>query len=274
MSLKYDVPKIQGILKDFHNVTHIDSEIFDKDLHRIVGYGTCGPFCAVLRETECGRRECACSDRLVLERCRENKVPEIHVCHAGLLDIAIPILKEDTAVGYILFGHICNTQSFDQIFSRISWITDDYDRLKTEFSKLIYFDDFQVKSIVNLVTGITTLILSLDLIREESFTLMKQMTAYIEHHLQENLSVEVLCKEFHLSKNALYEHFRDNFQCTVSDYIVKKRMEKAKLLLSDSDLSIAEVAESAGIGDYTYFFKLMKKHTGNTPTQYRKEYRE
>lgn len=271
MNLKYDVPKLQEILKDFYNITHIDSEIMDKDLNYVAGYGTCGPFCKLLREIPCGRKECEYSDRLVLERCRDKKAPEIHVCHAGLLDIAIPILKDGEAMGYILFGHIRNEKSFDEIYQRVSWITDDSDRLKKEFSKLIYYDDSQVKSIVNLVTGITTMIISLDLIREEYFTMTKQVATYVEQHLAEEMSVERLCKEFHISKNALYDHFRDNYQCTVSEYITQKRIAKAKLLLVKTDLSLEEIAAQSGIGDYTYFFKLMKKYTGKTPTQIRKE---
>ena len=51
----------------------------------------------------------------------------------------------------------------------------------------------------------------------------------------------------------------------------KKRIAKAKQLLAETDLPITEIAAQSGIGDYTYFFKLMKKYTGKTPSQVRKE---
>ena len=50
------------------------------------------------------------------------------------------------------------------------------------------------------------------------------------------------------------------------------RMEKAKKLLLSTSLSVAEVAERAGYGDYRVFTKVFKKSEGVTPSQYRREF--
>lgn len=56
-------------------------------------------------------------------------------------------------------------------------------------------------------------------------------------------------------------------------YLTNIRMEQAKKLLS-TDLSIAEVSERSGYGDYRVFTKVFKKSEGVTPSQYRRDFLE
>ena len=58
---------------------------------------------------------------------------------------------------------------------------------------------------------------------------------------------------------------------TVLQYITLLRMDKAKELLLNSENSISEIAELLYYSDLTRFCKVFKKHTGQTPTQYRQQ---
>ena len=57
-------------------------------------------------------------------------------------------------------------------------------------------------------------------------------------------------------------------------YLTNNRMEKAKNLLLTTPLSVAEVSEQAGYGDYRVFTKVFKKNEGVTPSQYRRDFLE
>ena len=61
-----------------------------------------------------------------------------------------------------------------------------------------------------------------------------------------------------------------------SEYLIGKRIQKAKELLLDDKLSIEEVAEKVGYNDYFYFLKSFKKNTGihqvNTEKVWLKKY--
>ena len=57
-------------------------------------------------------------------------------------------------------------------------------------------------------------------------------------------------------------------------YLTNIRMETAKKLLLATSLSIAEVAEQSGYGDYRVFTKVFKKAEGITPSQYRRDFLE
>lgn len=55
-------------------------------------------------------------------------------------------------------------------------------------------------------------------------------------------------------------------------YLTSIRMERAKKLLLSTSLSIAEVAEQSGYGDYRVFTKVFKKTEGSTPSQFRRNF--
>jgi two-component system response regulator YesN len=56
---------------------------------------------------------------------------------------------------------------------------------------------------------------------------------------------------------------------TFRSYVLRARLERAKVLLSDEHVSITEVALMTGFGDLARFDKLFKRHTGLTPSAYR-----
>ena len=57
-------------------------------------------------------------------------------------------------------------------------------------------------------------------------------------------------------------------------YLTNIRMEKAKKLLLSTSLSITEIAQQCGYGDYRVFTKVFKKTEGSTPSQYRRDFLE
>lgn len=93
---------------------------------------------------------------------------------------------------------------------------------------------------------------------------------YIRKNIKEDITVKVLCSQFHISANHLYNIFRSNLDRTVTQYITEQRMNRAKELLLTSNDPVYAIAERVGIDNYTYFCRLFRKHNGFTPTQYRK----
>ena len=98
------------------------------------------------------------------------------------------------------------------------------------------------------------------------------ITRYLQEHLQEEISLSVLAEEFHLSAQYISQLFKNEIGVGFLVYLTSIRMEKAKKLLLSTSLSIAEVAEQAGYGDYRVFTKVFKKSEGITPSQYRRDF--
>ncbi|MBR3866265.1 MAG: response regulator transcription factor [Butyricicoccus sp.] len=92
---------------------------------------------------------------------------------------------------------------------------------------------------------------------------------YIDQHYQENLSLELLAEQAHLSSSYLSKLFKKEIGQNLSSYIHQVRIERAKTLLRTSNLKTYEIAEAVGISDPVYFSRLFKKATGCKPKDYR-----
>jgi len=88
----------------------------------------------------------------------------------------------------------------------------------------------------------------------------------------EEVSLSVLAEQFHLNPQYISQLFKNEIGVGFLAYLTNIRMEKAKKLLLSTPLSVAEVAERSGYGDYRVFSKVFKKSEGVTPAQYRRDF--
>jgi len=97
----------------------------------------------------------------------------------------------------------------------------------------------------------------------------KRITDYIEEHLAEDLSLAMLAAIVPMSEF----HFARLFKATIGEtpyrYITQRRIERAKVLLSVTQLSVAEVAYRVGFANQSHFTAQFRKLVGTTPKQYR-----
>lgn len=105
------------------------------------------------------------------------------------------------------------------------------------------------------------------------------ITVYTVNHLDTvpvflNISLSVLSEEFHLSAQYISQLFKNEIGVNFLSYLTSIRMERAKKLLLSSSLSIGEISEQLGFGDYRVFTKVFKKAEGVTPSQYRRDFLE
>ena len=98
------------------------------------------------------------------------------------------------------------------------------------------------------------------------------LTRYLQAHLTEEVSLSVLAEEFHLSAQYISQLFKSEIGVNFLAYLTNIRMERAKKLLLTTSLSIAEVAQQSGYGDYRVFTKVFRKSEGITPSQYRQDF--
>jgi len=93
----------------------------------------------------------------------------------------------------------------------------------------------------------------------------------VEHNLSnEHFSVEDLCKLIGISRIQLYRKVKALLNCSISDYILNRRLKKAKYYLGNEDYSIAEVSYMVGISSATYFSTIFKAKYGLTPSEFKK----
>lgn len=93
---------------------------------------------------------------------------------------------------------------------------------------------------------------------------------HIDRHFAEDVSLSSLSKQFNFSPQYIARKFKETYQTTVTAYITSLRIEHAKALLRQTEMTVAEIAERVGYADENYFGKVFKKQLNVSPLQYRK----
>ena len=103
--------------------------------------------------------------------------------------------------------------------------------------------------------------------------LIQKVINEINLHLDAPLSLKTLAAQCYISPSYLSNVFKQETGQTLTDYISRRRMERAARLLLTTNARVAMVAEEVGILDVNYFTKMFKSATGQTPTAYRRDKR-
>ena len=101
-----------------------------------------------------------------------------------------------------------------------------------------------------------------------------QVCAYIDAHYREEIHREELGELVFLNTDYLSRIFKKEKGISISNYIIQKRVEEAKKLLTQSTLPINTVSLYVGYSNFSYFTKMFKDNTGYAPLEYRRSFSE
>jgi AraC-like DNA-binding protein len=92
---------------------------------------------------------------------------------------------------------------------------------------------------------------------------------WLEKHYQEEVSLDRLAEETHLSKAYVSRVFRKETGSSLTDYLTARRIKEACKLLQTTDMPVELIGGRVGIPNSSYFIQLFKRQVGTTPLQYR-----
>ena len=101
--------------------------------------------------------------------------------------------------------------------------------------------------------------------------LVEHTIKYIHDNLSSPLSLEIIAEHLHISPSHLSRTFKKSCNESLTEFINKTRIEKAKDYLVHSDILTYEIAEKVGYNDAAYFSSIFKRYTGMSPTDYRQQ---
>lgn len=105
---------------------------------------------------------------------------------------------------------------------------------------------------------------------ESNIFSMSRSIRFLNENFTEQISIPVLAKMEAMCVTVYNKRFKKQMGMTPSKYIIELRMRMAIQLLETSNLSIKEISSTCGYANFNFFARLFKKHTGFSPTEYRK----
>ncbi len=99
--------------------------------------------------------------------------------------------------------------------------------------------------------------------------ILTETCKYIQENFHRPISIKELANNVSLSPSYFLKMFKKNANTTPTEYIISIRLSNAKQLLSESNLTIAQIAEACGFNDASYFSYYFRRCFGIKPSEYR-----
>lgn len=188
-------------------------------------------------------------------------------CPKGVYEYCRPVTRKDTVIAVIFIGNIL-TDSPEQKKRLCAHVGKSM--LQTMEQGFALED---CRRIADLLESYIQYLLDRygETTQNSSDVLMENIKSYIDENLLHDFSMEDLAAIFNYNEKYLGRLFKQKTGITVKEYCNLAKVEKAKALLAGSSMNIANIAACAGYNNVTYFNRVFKKATGQSPVEYRNE---
>lgn len=274
MISSFDKDALFNLIKDLYTVIGIRISIFDDEFNVVTEYPTVAPeICSLIRTTKEGRDACRKCDKDACERAKKMRAPHVYQCHAGINEAITPIQLNDGILGYAIFAHMLPDESSEiastEIINRCLKYGLSESDLKSAVKYLKTYSIEKIMASIRLLDAISAYLQIKKLADWKNEELAEQIQTHIDKNLDSPLCSDMICKTFYVSRTKLYQLSMKAFGMGIGQYITKRRIEKAKELLTSGLCSVSQTAKMTGFDDYNYFCKLFKKQTGKSPSSFK-----
>jgi len=238
------------------------------------------PLCRRVRSTSEGLARCEASNRLHFAEAARTRRPCRYHCHAGLVDIAIPVFAEGAHVATISTGQLLpsppGVEGFRAIRDRLRDLPLSEKALRKAYDRAPYLEEGKLDAAIRLLTFFVDYSVRMGLTlggmaaRLEHPRIASALR-YVEEHFRERLAVADVSREARLSPDHFSTVFRQATGRTFVAYVQQRRVEEAKVLLTATRKSITEICLDCGFTNLTHFNRVFRRWTDKSPRQYRNE---
>ncbi|MCR5410299.1 MAG: AraC family transcriptional regulator, partial [Lachnospiraceae bacterium] len=106
---------------------------------------------------------------------------------------------------------------------------------------------------------------------EKQDSIVEEAKSYIRDNYAKDISLDEVSGRVDVSPYYFTRLFKEETGETFLEYLTGLRIEKAKELMKDPDVSVKDICAKVGYSDPNYFSRIFKKAVGKTPTEYRAE---
>jgi AraC-like DNA-binding protein len=99
----------------------------------------------------------------------------------------------------------------------------------------------------------------------------RKVLRHIGEHLDRPITIRELSETVGLSANYFSRRFKGSFGVSPRHYLIRRRLERAKLLMRQSRASLSQIALDTGFSDQAHMSRLFHAVVGETPNRWRRE---
>lgn len=264
--------KLQSILKDLYLVLGLNISLFDVKEELISSYPIVdSPFCKLIKNNPESRKICRKCDHEAYERAKKSGVLEIYKCEFNLYEACVPLYWHGELAGFLMMGQALSDSAIEQDIIRSlakPFIKDDTS-LDEALKRIPIKTENEILAFSTILDMCANYLTTTNRVTVKEKNIAYEVKNYIIENLDEDITIETLCKKFFCSKATLTSRFKDEFNTTIHLFILETKLAKAKKILENQDIAIQKVASLCGFDDANYFSKAFKRVYGISPKQFR-----
>lgn len=236
------------------------------------------PFCRALEALPRGKTLCAMCDQSRFLEARRDGSALRYRCHAGLREFVIPVIRDGETIALLQCGQV-----HDRVPSASEWREARKSLeaagikpapLRKLFQSNRVMPPDRQSDLLELLALIAARLAHSD---EPSWRTSPGQTqaalgralTYIESHLAERLEVAGIARAARMSNRTLMRLFRQQLHTTVVEFVLRRRVARARTLLHGENRSCAEIAFACGFGSVQHFNRIFRRYEGMSPSEWR-----
>ncbi len=237
-------------------------------------------FCSLITGTSAGCDACFEAEKRAQRGAGKKLSPQQVSCFAGLTDVAVPVVVNGLHVATLMSGQVFRRPPTERDFQMVVKMVKggqngDWEKKarKAYFETLVITPD-RFEAMVHLLNVFAQYLAdyaSRHAIAASAHDPKPVSSAkqFVLSHAEETITLGLVAQHVNVSRFHFCKMFKKATGMTLTEYVARVRVEKAKTLLVDPSVRISEVVFAAGFGSIPRFNSVFKRCVGMPPTEYR-----
>lgn len=263
--------EIVAILKELYKVSGFRISLHGMNFEELAAYPESAlPLCAHIQCLRGELANCKGEDALFGRRVRESDGTVIYKCRFGLTDVICPLHSLGSPAGYLMMGQL-RDEDFDTegLVRELCARGSDADEARRLIENTPVMSREKTDSFAKIMTICAEYLTLINALPGNKPSTAELTRLYVYENFRERISMSDICRALGRTKSVICPAFKERYGMTVIEYLTELRLEEAKRMLTETDMTVTEIADAIGFSDSSYFTKVFTKHEGRAPTSYR-----
>lgn len=263
--------EIISMLSELHNISGFRISLHGMDFEEIAAYPERAlPFCRYVHSCKGEHGKCLKSDAEACKRVRKSENAFIYKCRYGLTEVICPLHTLGSPSGYLMMGQARDESVSDEHLSSTLNLLGAGERAEELLKSVPSISAKKTASFAKIMTICAEYMTLINALPGNKPSTAELTRLYIYENFREKITMRDICTALGRTKSAICPAFKEKYGITVMDYLTELRIEEAKKMLMQTDMTVSEISDETGFSDTSYFSKVFLKAVGVSPTHYRR----
>ncbi len=264
--------EIVSLLAELHNISGFRISLHGMDFEEIAAYPEKSlPFCEYIHGKRGEHAKCIKSDAQACKKVRNGESALIYKCRYGLTEVICPLHTLGSPAGYLMMGQARDESVDENLLKSALLLLGAEDKASGLAKSIPTISEAKTASFAKIMTICAEYMTLINALPGNKPSTAELTRLYVYENFREKITMREICNALGRTKSAICPAFKEKYGVTVMDYLTELRIEEAKKMLKETDMTIGEISDDIGFSDTSYFSKVFLKTVGESPSHYRRK---